>query len=118
MQISQPTEMIEFLWETLLDHLAPIMWKISKQKSVYLFTKEAEFISMTHPVKELLWFDHILEECFSRKILNVIKPTAELFVDNLATTDFVKSPIENEHTKHIGVKLFLLETINIKISLL
>lgn len=90
---------------------APIMWRTSKQKSVCLSTMESEFVSMTDAVKELLWFDRILEECIKRKVLSNQKVQSCLFVDNLATIDFVKSPIENHRTKHIDVKLFFIRDL-------
>lgn len=90
---------------------APIMWRTAKQKSVCLSTMESEFVSMTDAVKEMVWFDRILKECVSRRL--VIDPKSEplLLVDNLATIDFVKSPIENHRTKHIDVKLFFIREL-------
>lgn len=99
---------------------APIMWRTAKQKSVCLSTMEAEFVSMTDAVKELIWYDRILDECCEMKLLKISKIKSDFFVDNLATIDFVKSPIENHRTKHIDVKLFFIrdlvfkDTFNIK----
>ena len=90
---------------------APIMWRTSKQKSVCLSTMESEFVSMTDAVKELIWFNRILQECVNRKVINESKLQPDLFVDNLATIDFVKSPIENHRTKHIDVKLFFIRDL-------
>lgn len=97
----------------LLDK-SPIMWRTSKQKSICLSTMESEFVSMTDAVKELLWFDRILSESIKRKILTDHKIQSSLFVDNLATIDFVKSPIENHRTKHIDVKLFFVRDLYFK----
>lgn len=90
---------------------APIMWRTAKQKSVCLSTMESEFVSMTDAVKELVWFDRIFKECANRKLIIDPKTEPILFVDNLATIDFVKSPIENHRTKHIDVKLFFIRDL-------
>ena len=87
---------------------APIMWRTSKLKSVCLSTMESEFVSMTYAVKELIWFNRILQVCVDRKIIDEPKLQSDLFINNLATIDFIKSAIENHRTKHIDVKLFLL----------
>lgn len=90
---------------------SPIMWRTSKQKSVCLSTMESEFVSMTDAVKELIWFDRILEECVKGKFLKGPKLNSLLYVDNQATIEFVKSPIENHRTKHIDVKLFFIREL-------
>ena len=55
---------------------------------------EAEFVAMTEAGKELLWFDRILEECYSKNLLHGSKEESLLLADNMAAIDFVKSPIE------------------------
>lgn len=75
---------------------------------------------MTDAVRELLWFDRIIDkcinkktismdECFNKKIISERKLKSLLLVDNWATIDFVTFPIENNRTKHTNVKLSLLE---------
>lgn len=93
---------------------APIMWRTFKHKNVSLSTMEAEFVSMTETVKELLWFDRILDECVSKNVLFNTKIKSLLYVDNMATIDFVKSPIENHRSKHIDVKLFFIRDLYYK----
>lgn len=97
----------------LLDS-SPIMWRTFKHKNVSLSTMESEFVSMTETAKELLWFDHILNECSNKKIINDHKLKSLLLVDNMATLDFVKSPIENHRSKHIDVKLFFIRDLYYK----
>ena len=94
----------------MLDH-APITWRTSKLKSACLSTMESKFVSMTNAVKELIWFDRIMDECISKGLIKGPKLVSELFVDNMATIDFVKSPIENHRTKHIDVKLFFIKDL-------
>lgn len=93
---------------------SPIMWRTFKQQSVSLSTMESEFIAMTETSKELLWYDRILNECHEKEIFNDSKLKSLLYVDNMATIDFIKSPIENHRTKHIDVKLFFIRDLYFK----
>ena len=61
--------------------------------------------------KELLCFDRILEECYSKNLLYGSKEKSLLSADNMTATDFVKSPIENYHTKHIDDKLLFIRDL-------
>lgn len=90
---------------------SPIAWRTFKEKSVCLSTMEAEFVAMTEAAKELLWFDRVLRECLVRGVIKGNKVKSVLFVDNQATLDFAKSPIENYRTKHIDVKLFFIRNL-------
>lgn len=90
---------------------APISWRTFKHRCVSLSTMESELISMTESAKELLWYDRIISECFRKGILTGPKAESILFVDNMATIDFVKSPIENNRSKHIDVRLFFVRDL-------
>lgn len=90
---------------------SPIGWRTFKEKCVSLSTMEAEFIAMTEATKELMWYNNILGECYSNKILSNMPTKATLYVDNQATIDFVRSPIENHRSKHIDVKLFFVRDL-------
>lgn len=94
----------------LLDK-SPITWRTFKEKCVSLSTMEAEFVALTEVSKELIWFDRILKECYDTKIVTGNKCKSNLFVDNQATIEFVKSPIENCRTRHIDVKLFFIRSL-------
>jgi hypothetical protein len=89
---------------------SPIAWRTFKEKCVSLSTMEAEFVAMTEATKELLWFDRVLSECVQKNIINA-KEKSVLYVDNQATINFVKSPIEHYSTKHIDVKLFFIRDL-------
>ncbi|GBN18764.1 Retrovirus-related Pol polyprotein from transposon TNT 1-94 [Araneus ventricosus] len=91
----------------MLDN-SPIEWRTFKQKCVTLSTMESEFVAMTDATRELIWFDRILIECFERNVILEKPVQSTLFVDNMATIDFVKSSIENCRSKHIDVKLFFV----------
>lgn len=90
---------------------SPVEWRAFKQKCVSLSTMESEFVAMTEASRELIWFDRVLTECFDRKIILNRPIQSVLFVDNMATIDFVRSPIENCRSKHIDVKLFFVRDL-------
>lgn len=93
---------------------SPISWKTFKEKCICLSTMESEFVAMTEVSKELVWFDNILQECFSKNLIKdpLLKPI--LYVDNQAAINFVKSPIENSRSKHIDVKLLFIRELVLK----
>lgn len=97
--------------QLLLLDKSPIMWRSFKEKCISLSTMESEFIAMTEASRELLWFDRIMDECISRKIICDKNEKSLLLVDNQATISFVKSPIENHRSKHIDVKLFFIRDL-------
>ncbi|GBO38410.1 Retrovirus-related Pol polyprotein from transposon TNT 1-94 [Araneus ventricosus] len=97
----------------MLDN-SPIEWRTFKQKCVTLSTMESEFVAMTEATRELIWFDRILIECFEHNVILGKPIQSTLFVDNMATIDFVKSPIENCRSKHIDVKLFFVRDLVFK----
>ena len=94
----------------LLDS-SPIAWRTFKEKCVSLSTMESEFVAMTEAAKEMLWFSRILDECVEKGIVRQGVEKSILYVDNMATISFVKSPIENYRTKHIDIKLFFVRDL-------
>lgn len=90
---------------------ATIGWRTFKEKCVSLSTMEAEFVAMTEATKETIWFNRILVECFEKEVIQSHFNKPILYVDNRATIDFVKSPIENYRSKHIDVKLFFVRDL-------
>jgi hypothetical protein len=40
-----------------------ISWSSKKQELVTLSTMEAEYVSATNATKELIWFQHLIDEC-------------------------------------------------------
>ncbi|GFT45874.1 retrovirus-related Pol polyprotein from transposon TNT 1-94 [Trichonephila clavipes] len=82
---------------------APVTWRTFKEKLVSLSTMEAEFMSMVECIKEITGLDNIMNEYASGDLVKYAnKPV--LLADNQAAIDFLKSPIENYHTKHIEVR--------------
>lgn len=90
---------------------SPIAWRSFKEKCVSLSTMESEFVAMTDASKELLWYQRILDECKTFKLLSGVRDKSVLLMDNMAAIDFVKSPIENHRSKHIDVKLFFVRDL-------
>lgn len=66
---------------------------------------------MTEDVKNLTWYDRILKECYDRHFVPNQYKKSLLYVDNQASIDFVKSPIENHRSKHIDVRLFFIRDL-------
>lgn len=90
---------------------SPIEWRTFKQKCISLSTMEAEFVAMTEASRELIWFDRVLAECYEKKLIFNTKLKPILYVDNMSTIAFVKSPRENYRSKHIDVKLFFIRDL-------
>lgn len=89
----------------------PITWRSFKQKSIALSSMESEFIALTEAAKEITWLHRILTECVDRKIVSQKYTLTKLLADNQACIDFSNSPIENNRTKHIDVKLFFIRDL-------
>lgn len=89
---------------------APIVWRTFKQKAVSLSSMEAEFISITESAKELVWITRILNECHKSKLFS-FDSNVTLLSDSTAAIDFTNSPIENNRTKHIDVRLHFVRDL-------
>lgn len=92
---------------------SPIVWRSFKEKCISLSTMESELVAMTEATKELIWFKNIFKEC-SLKGLVSFEQKPIFYLDNQATINFVKSPVENSKTKHIDVKLFFVRDLIFK----
>jgi len=93
---------------------SPISWKTFKEKCICLSTMESEFVAMTETSRELIWFENILQECFSKNLIKSSKLQPILYVDNQAAINFVKSPVENSRSKHIDIKLLFIRDLVFK----
>lgn len=76
-----------------------IHWRSTKQTCISTSTMEAEYIALSHGVKEITWLNIFLSEL---KLRNYITGF-QLFSDNRAAIDFSKSRIEKNRTKHIDI---------------
>ena len=50
---------------------------------------------MCDAVRELIWFDNIVQDCTMAGIITKEPPLPTLYADNQPAIDFMKSPIEN-----------------------
>ena len=83
----------------------PIVWVSKLQGCISLSTTEAEYIALSHSMRELIPFTGLVElnEIFHKEKL---KPTVKckLFVDNNGALELAKAPKYRPRTKHIALK--------------
>ena len=83
---------------------SPISWRTFKERGVSLSTMESEYIAMVDCVRELVWLNRIMMDCYSFEFIKVKPFLPIMYADNQSAIEFTKSPIENRRTKHINVK--------------
>lgn len=84
-----------------------ISWSSQLQKCVALSTTEAEYVSSSQAVKELVWLNSLLDELY------IEYESKTLFVDNLSAIRLIKNPEYHKRTKHIDVMYhFIREKFN------
>lgn len=84
---------------------AAVSWSSKKQRTTALSTVEAEYISMCHAAKEVLWFRNFLEEIVGDKFLDLPQT---LFVDNQGAIALAKNPVTSDRNKHIELRHFFI----------
>lgn len=77
----------------------PVAWSSSLQRVTALSSSEAEYMSISEALKELLWLRPLMESVGQKQA----GPT-ELKVDNQAAIAMSKNPEFHRRTKHIGVR--------------
>lgn len=80
-------------------HGGPIAWSSSLQRITALSSSEAEYISISEALKELLWLRLLLESLGLKQ-----EGETELKVDNQAAIALSRNPEFHRKTKHIGVR--------------
>jgi hypothetical protein len=85
----------------------PVSWSSKKQTSVALSSTEAEYISMCHATKEVLWFQNLLSEICP----NLVDTTQKILVDNQGAIFISKNHATSERSKHIDLKYFFLRDL-------
>lgn len=75
-----------------------ISWGSERQRSVALSTTESEYIAACVAVKELIWFQRLIEELTGSKI------ETEFNMDNQSAIRLIKNPEFHKRTKHIDVR--------------
>ena len=84
-----------------------ISWSCQKQNIVALSSIKAEFIALTHMMKETLWLQHFITE-----VIQPLKSFIWLYSDNQSTITIVYGNQQHARTKHFNIQLyFLCDTI-------
>lgn len=74
-----------------------ISWSSQLQKCVALSSTEAEYVSSSQAIKELVWLNSLVEELF------IGYDSQTLFMDNQSAIRLIKNPEFHKRTKHIDV---------------
>ena len=74
-----------------------------KQESTAQSTLEAEFVVMSHAVREAVWLPRLIEECIPS---SSGLPATVVFGDNEGAMNLAYNDVVNERSKHIAVKYF------------
>ena len=85
----------------------PIQWGSKLQDLCALSTVEAEYISLSHATRQVLFILHLLEELKENKLafeLPITNVYAKCFEDNAGCLDVAQTPKLRPRTKHIAVK--------------
>ena len=77
----------------------PITWSSSLQPVTALSSAEAEYMSISEDLKEILWLRPVLESVGLMQTKNT-----ELRVDNQAAIAMSRNPEYHRRTKHIGIR--------------
>lgn len=88
-----------------------ISWNTKKQATVALSSAEAELMSVSDVVKEIMWLRFILKELG----YTVVKPTI-VHCDNKSAIQIARNDTHHDRTKHIDIRYhFIHDSINNKI---
>ncbi len=82
-----------------------VSWSSKKQRTTALSTVEAEYFSMCHAAKEVLWFQNFLQEIVNEKFLSFPQ---NIHVDNQGAISLAKNYVTSERNKHIELRHFFL----------
>lgn len=86
----------------------PISWCSRRQPTVAISTTEAEFMSMTSSIQELIWLKRLLKELAPKASERIV-----LYCDNNSAIQFAKNNSYSNRTKHIEIKTsFIREKID------
>lgn len=77
-----------------------IIWNSKKQKTVALSSCEAEYMSISSTLQELLWIRNLISEINP----SVVSGPTKLFCDNIGALELSKNSIINDRSKHIDVR--------------
>jgi hypothetical protein len=78
-----------------------VSWSLKKQHVVTLSSTEAEYITLTHALKEAVWLHLLLGEIYNDELLN---QAVTVFLDNKSAISMVKNNVFHSRTKHITIQ--------------
>ena len=82
-----------------------ISWKANLQKVVALSSTEAEYMTLTEVVKEVLWLLGLIKE------LKIDQQQVCVFCDNQGAIQLSKNQVSHERTKHADIKVHFIRDI-------
>lgn len=82
-----------------------VSWSSKKQRTTALSTVEAEYFSMCHAAKEVMWFQSFMGEIVSKQFLRFPQ---NVYVDNQGAISLAKNYVTSERNKHIELRHFFL----------
>ena len=87
-----------------------VSWSSKKQPIITLSSTEAEYVALTHSLKDIIWIHKLLKDFSS--IFPFSLPT-NLFCDNQGAIRLSKDSTFHGHTKHINVHFhFIRQTVS------
>jgi len=90
--------------------LGTILWSAKKQPIFTLSSTEAEYVALTHAVKDILWIHKLLKEF---TFLHTLSLPTVLYCDNQGAICLSKDATFHGHTKHINIHFhFICQTIS------
>ena len=81
-----------------------ISWSLKEQNVVALSTTEAEYIGITHALKEVAWLRYMLADLFHPDFTN---HSVRLYLDNKLAIDLARKNAYHGRTKHIAIRYHL-----------
>jgi len=81
-----------------LIHGGAILWSTKQQEIIALLRTKAEYVAITHGMKEALWLRSLLSQLF-----NIVLDSTTLFSDNQSAIQLTKDHQYYARTKHIGI---------------
>jgi hypothetical protein len=91
----------------------PVSWSSKKQHVIALSSTEAEYITLTHALKEVVWLRSLLGEIYDDELLD---RAVTVFSDNKSAISMVKNNIFHSRMKHIAIRYhYIRELYEMKI---
>nr|XP_024216030.1 tRNA-dihydrouridine(47) synthase [NAD(P)(+)]-like [Halyomorpha halys] len=85
--------------EHLTENGGAIIWNSKKQKTVVLSSCEAEYMSISSTLQEILWIRNLISEINP----SVVSGPTKLFCDNIGALELSKNSIINDRSKDMSI---------------